>query len=162
MRDVTQSRISVKSCCPCSCFFAMESLSSDPVSLEATSVGSNFRSPQRCRHESAIYDAVRPMHAACKMISTETDLQCKQFTEVCTNAEHVLRQSSARAGGLAFCPTWTESWVTRSHARYRYTNWLRNGNLCQSLADSSTWPSSFFLSLTYWGSLLCLYSLQIL
>ena len=61
-------------CFAWSCFFAcfynynMESLSSDPVSLEATPVGSNFRSPQRCRHETAIYDAVRPMHAACKMI----------------------------------------------------------------------------------------------
>ena len=55
--------------------------------------------------------------------------------------------NSARAGGLAFCPTWTKSRVTRSHARYHYTNWLRNGNLGQSLADSSTWPLSFFLSL---------------
>ena len=48
--------------------YNMESLSRDPVSLEATSVGSNFRSPQRCRHETAIYNAVCPMHAACKMI----------------------------------------------------------------------------------------------
>ena len=53
--------------------------------------------------------------------------------------------------------TWTGSSVTRSHARYRYTNWLRNGNLGQSLADSSTWPFSF---LSHQGFLLCLYPLQ--
>ena len=79
---------------------------------------------------------------------TKTDLQFRQFAEVCANTEHVLRHSSARVGELAFCPTWTESRVTRTHARYlRYANWLRNGNLDPSFADSSTWPFSFFLSL---------------
>ena len=76
--------------------------------------------------------------------AAKTDLQFRQFAEVCAVAENVLRQSSARAGGLAFCPTWTESRVTRTHARYRFTKWLRNGNLGQSLDDSLTWPFSFF------------------
>ena len=140
----------------------MESLSSDPVSLDEEATSSHVSDADTNRNQRRRPPTVCSVQRARRsswwyQSKSKADLKCRRFAEVCANADDVLRLSS---GGLAFCPSNPDR--VQSHANSctlslfkRVKKWQLRRDLCWFI-DMAILFFVFF----HKGSHLCLYPLK--